>query len=216
MTVGHYDNLPNLRLCGLTAWKNSGQLENHETKVMSVRGWMKCVPNMSKEKLVQGLMFECAGDYFNPSVADPQDFEGVWVKTRNFAKHKIHSATKPRLVASVSIIGVTASCLCGLADTRSITGIFVCGSWECFNAFICMLLSSKEVMIAQVVGTMLTFQTRTKDLNAASSGRSKGNTNEDPVLKELEGHTSMYDSPIKTHPFHRGFVPYGLLRTKTG
>ncbi|TFK20314.1 hypothetical protein FA15DRAFT_659173 [Coprinopsis marcescibilis] len=142
--IGHYDNLPNLRLCSLTTWKNSGQLENHETKVMSVHGWMKCVPNMSKEKLVQGLMFERAGDYFNPSVADPWDFKGVF----------------------------------------------------------------KEEMIAQVVGTMLTFQTQTKDLNAASSGRSKGNTNKDPVSKELEGHTSTYDSPIKTHPSCQGFVPY--------
>ncbi|TFK20863.1 hypothetical protein FA15DRAFT_658764 [Coprinopsis marcescibilis] len=61
-------------------------------------------------------------------------------------------------------------------------------------------LCSKEEMIAQVVGTMLTFQTQTKDLNVASSGHSKGNTNEDPVPKELEGHTSTYNSPIKTHP----------------
>ncbi|TFK21389.1 hypothetical protein FA15DRAFT_658318 [Coprinopsis marcescibilis] len=118
ISIGHYDNLPNLKLCGLMSWKTLGQAKKHETKVMSVRSWMKCIPTLNKAKLVQGLTFARSGDYYNPSVADPRDFEGVWVKTKHFAKHKIHMTKKPCLVAGISIIGVTESCLRGLADTR--------------------------------------------------------------------------------------------------
>ncbi|TFK24306.1 hypothetical protein FA15DRAFT_704646 [Coprinopsis marcescibilis] len=75
VSIGHYDNLPNLKLCGLMSWRTSGQAKKHKTKVMSVHGWMKCIPTLNKVKLVQGLMFARSGDYYNPSVADPRDFE---------------------------------------------------------------------------------------------------------------------------------------------
>ncbi|KAG2015110.1 hypothetical protein CC2G_008406 [Coprinopsis cinerea AmutBmut pab1-1] len=199
-----YEGVLPVKEGSLKTWKTTG---DDPTPVMSISAWQKILPKtFALDLLVQCLTFFISGEYYNPSFADATEFvvRSIVIYRFNFTRYELHRP-KIGIVAGVSVIGVVESKLRAEVDTRFISGIMNRGHWERWNGFYATVFNHDNLQ-AQVVGTKIQFQTKSRFEGGGSDNRAGASYHTDNPFGDVEDKS--YKSPVKQKNSVRRMAPY--------
>ncbi|EAU81023.2 hypothetical protein CC1G_10142 [Coprinopsis cinerea okayama7 len=185
-----YNGVKPVREGSLKTWKTTG---DDPTPLMSVGAWQKILPkNLNLD-----------GEYYNPSFADVTEFvvRSIVIYRFSFTRYELHRP-KIGIVAGVSVIGVVESKLRAHVDTRFVSGIMNRGHWERWNGFFATVFNHDNLQ-AQVVGTKIQFQTKSRFEGGNSESRAD---NHDNPFSDIQDKS--YKSPVKQRNSVRRMAPY--------